>query len=176
MKKDIILQDNTTARSALCSVIAICEYFDDCSVGHNKVSQVPLFESTVYLCRKLKDRVYENNPLFRRLIYDIRDEILNILFHKDSLSEDVIKKTEDLNHRDDVGSHVVFQQDNHPVHTANHIQKWFMRRSDVDLLKWPPNSPDMNVIENVWARLKKILHSNWAELPIEQQTNCGTEY
>ena len=58
-----------------------------------------------------------------------------------------------------------FQQDNHPIHTANRIQEWFNRRPDIDLLKWPPNSPDMNPIENVWARVKGILCSNWAEPP-----------
>ena len=55
-----------------------------------------------------------------------------------------------------------FQQDNHLVHTANGIHEWFNRRPDIDLLVWPPNSPDMNQIEDVCARVKGILHSNWA--------------
>ena len=58
------------------------------------------------------------------------------------------------------------QQDNQPVHTANQIQEWFNRRPDIYLLEWPPNSPDMNPIENVWARVKGILRSNWAEPPV----------
>ena len=58
-----------------------------------------------------------------------------------------------------------FQQDNHPVHTANRIQEWFNRRPDIDLLEWPQNSPDMNPIETVWARVKGILRSNWAGPP-----------
>ena len=59
-----------------------------------------------------------------------------------------------------------FQQDNHPVHTANQIQEWFNRRPDIDRLEWPPNLPDMNLIENVWARVIGILCSNWAEPPV----------
>ena len=42
-----------------------------------------------------------------------------------------------------------FQQDNHPVHTANRNEEWFNRRPDIDQLEWPPNSHDMNPIENV---------------------------
>ncbi|KAJ4437567.1 hypothetical protein ANN_17712 [Periplaneta americana] len=58
-----------------------------------------------------------------------------------------------------------FQQDNHPIHTANQIQRWFTRRRDVDPVDWPPNSPDMNPIQNLWAAVKRILCSNWAEQP-----------
>ncbi|KAJ4436086.1 hypothetical protein ANN_18713 [Periplaneta americana] len=58
-----------------------------------------------------------------------------------------------------------FQQDNHPIHTANRIQRWFTRRRDVDPVNWPPESPDMNPIQNLWAAVKRILGSNWAEQP-----------
>ncbi|KAJ4445498.1 hypothetical protein ANN_07306 [Periplaneta americana] len=58
-----------------------------------------------------------------------------------------------------------FQQDNHPIHTANRIQRWFTRRRDVDPVDWPPNSPDMNPIQNLWAAVKRIVRSNWAEQP-----------
>ncbi|KAJ4443181.1 hypothetical protein ANN_04831 [Periplaneta americana] len=58
-----------------------------------------------------------------------------------------------------------FQQDNHPIHTANRIERWFTRRCDVDPVDWPPNSPDMNRIQNLWAAVKRILRSNWAEQP-----------
>ncbi|KAJ4440503.1 hypothetical protein ANN_08644 [Periplaneta americana] len=58
-----------------------------------------------------------------------------------------------------------FQQDNHPVHTANRVQRWFTRRLDVDLVDWPPKSPDMNPIEILLATVKRILRSNWAEQP-----------
>ena len=46
-----------------------------------------------------------------------------------------------------------FQQDNLPLQTTNRIQEWFNRRHDIDLLEWSPNSPDMNPIENVCARV-----------------------
>ncbi|KAJ4448177.1 hypothetical protein ANN_10190 [Periplaneta americana] len=56
-----------------------------------------------------------------------------------------------------------FQQDNHPIRTANRIQRWFTRRRDVDPDDRPPNSPDMNPVQHLWVAVKRILRSNWAE-------------
>ena len=51
----------------------------------------------------------------------------------------------------------VFQQDNDPTHkktAPDVITKWNLDNpgQNVTLLpNWPPNSPDLNIIENVWA-------------------------
>jgi len=49
----------------------------------------------------------------------------------------------------------VFQQDNDPAHheARIHLRTWNNKhKSSVKLLpNWPPNSPDLNPIENVWA-------------------------
>ena len=34
--------------------------------------------------------------------------------------------------------------------------EWF-RENNIDVLEWPGNSPDINPIENLWARLKKLV-------------------
>jgi transposase len=39
--------------------------------------------------------------------------------------------------------------DNAPCHTANYI-KAFLRRNRVELIEWPPYSPGLNPIENLW--------------------------
>lgn len=47
-----------------------------------------------------------------------------------------------------------FQHDNSPIHTAS-VVKNYLRSQNIQLLKWPPQSPDVNPIENIWAEIKR---------------------
>lgn len=53
--------------------------------------------------------------------------------------------------------HYVFQHDNAPSHKAR-LTIDFLRENHIALLKdWPPYSPDLNIIENMWAFVKRKL-------------------
>lgn len=45
-----------------------------------------------------------------------------------------------------------------PIHTARKVTKWF-GDNGIDVLEWPPYSPDSNPIEHLWFRLKKLVYT-----------------
>ena len=54
-------------------------------------------------------------------------------------------------------------RDNSRVHIAIIVQDWFAER-DIDVMDWPPYSPDMNPIENLWKLLKAKIIELYLEL------------
>lgn len=49
-----------------------------------------------------------------------------------------------------------FQQDGGPGHTAKYTTEAF-RLNNIQVIFWPPYSPDLSPIESLWNRMKEIL-------------------
>ena len=53
----------------------------------------------------------------------------------------------------------IYQQDHAPIHTARSTSKFFDDEVN-PLLSWPACSPDLNVIENLFGYLVRIVYEN----------------
>ena len=51
------------------------------------------------------------------------------------------------------GPEVVIQEGNAPWHKVKTIRA-FLERQKVKILSWPPQSPDLTPIENLWKQIK----------------------
>ena len=53
---------------------------------------------------------------------------------------------------------IVFQHDNDPKHTAARTKQWF-QDNEVEVLTWPPQSPDLNPIKHIWNDVDRRLRA-----------------
>ena len=91
-------------------------------------------------------------------------------------TENLLQSAQDLR----LGQRFTFQQDYDPKHTAKTKQEW-LRDKSLNVLVWPSQSPDLNLIKHLWRDLKtaaqqhspsnltaleRICRKQWEKLPI----------
>ena len=64
----------------------------------------------------------------------------------------------------------MFQQDKCPIHKSKETLEFF-RQSCVALLDWPPYSPDLNIIENIWAMLSDDVYGKGSIKNLKELAN-----
>ncbi|KAG2463217.1 TCB1 transposase, partial [Polypterus senegalus] len=91
--------------------------------------------------------------------------------YRDILDENLLQSALDLR----LGRRFIFQQDNDPKHTAKISKEWLQDNS-VNVLEWPSQSPDLNMIEHLWRDLKMAVHRCFPSNLMELERCCKEEW
>ncbi len=63
-----------------------------------------------------------------------------------------------------LGSKFILEQDNDPKHTANFIKNYLKHKEEqgvLEVMVWPPQSPNLNIIESVRDYMKRLKDLRW---------------
>ena len=95
-----------------------------------------------------------NSPIY----IDVLEKYLPTIFQKFSLEQ---------SHK------ILYQQDNAGQHVSYMTQE-YLKKKGIIQVKWPANSPDINIIENIWSivdnKLLKLNIQNTDEIKTALQT------
>jgi transposase len=101
----------------------------------------------------------------------IFEGIMNAEGYVHTLEESLISSMQKLFGEDQY----LFMQDNDPKHTSKCAQEFFARNR-IERWRTPPESPDLNPIENLWHELKEYLRRVVKPMTKDQLIRGITEF
>ena len=114
------------------------------------------FEHVVFSCYRpkhpVKIHVWGGISMPGRTRLMLLDGIMDANLYVHNLEIALLPSAQKLYH----GTNYLFMQDNDPKHTSKRAHAFFADNA-IEWLKTPPESPDLNPIENLWHELKEYI-------------------
>ena len=95
---------------------------------------------------------------------------MNAAIYRDILDKNLLESALDLR----LGQRFIFQQDNGPKHGAKITKEWLWDNF-VNVLEWPSQSPELNLIKHLWRDLKMVVHWCFPSNLMELERSCKEE-
>uniref|UniRef100_A0AAY5K6K3 Tc1-like transposase DDE domain-containing protein n=1 Tax=Esox lucius TaxID=8010 RepID=A0AAY5K6K3_ESOLU len=74
-----------------------------------------------------------------------------------------------------MGHSWTFHHDNDPKHKAKLTLQWLQQKT-VNVLEWPSQSPDLNIIKPLWGDLKHAVHARRRKTLHDLDSFCQDEW
>ena len=69
------------------------------------------------------------------------------------------------------GKEYLFMDDSAPVHRAHTVEN-YKDQNEVTSMEWPAQSPDLNVMENIWLYMKRELQKSAVEMTFQKWSSA----